>query len=141
MICPVTMPLVGDADDTVATAAPPAGRFGDVHVAVSVTSRVEPSLYVPVAVYCWVPETGIVVVFGVTAIDTSLPAGFSQVPPPTPPQPDRILINKLIITKQTRDTFLNIIRFIKPPFKIVNYTIVSNDSLARYPSHLCSPHV
>ena len=61
---PVATPVVGT---TVATPGVP-----EVQLEVAVTLRDDPSLYVAVAVNCWVPVTGIEAVAGVTARETKL---------------------------------------------------------------------
>jgi hypothetical protein len=40
----------------------------------AVTLRVDPSLYIAVAIYCWVPRTGIEAAIGVTMIDCNVTA-------------------------------------------------------------------
>src|SRR5439155_9196430 len=51
-----------------------AADVDDAHTTVPVMSAVEPSLNVPVAVYCWVRPFASVMLAGVTAIDTRLGA-------------------------------------------------------------------
>jgi hypothetical protein len=112
------MPPPTPFGDIVATLGPPE-RSDEVQTVVesAVTSRYNPSLNLAVAVNCWEPETGIVLVEGVTTRETIVTFGTVQVPPPPPPHPDRILANTLITTKHARYAFRASNLFIKPPFK------------------------
>ena len=80
---PVARPVAGP---TKATAGVPGAQVED-----AVTSRDDPSLYVAVAVNCWVPVIGIEAVLGATAMETRAgklkPKIGSRPPPPPPPHP------------------------------------------------------
>ena len=66
-VLPVAKPLVGKAEETVATSAPPRGTLAEVQLEDAVLSMVDPSLNVSIAVYCLVPLTGIEAVAGITS--------------------------------------------------------------------------
>jgi hypothetical protein len=119
------MPPPTPFGDIVATLGPPE-RSDEVQTVVesAVTSRYNPSLNLAVAVNCWEPETGIVLVEGVTTRETIVTFGTVQVPPPPPPHPDRILANTLITTIHTRYAFRASNLFIKPPFKNLSKPIL-----------------
>jgi hypothetical protein len=85
---PVARPLV--TPDMVATPGPPL-RSGEVQTEAAVLSMVDPSLNVSIAVYCWVPVTGIEANAGVTLNDTDvtgitepLTLNIEAFPPPHP---------------------------------------------------------
>ena len=84
---PVAMPVF---NPTEALAGVPEIQLEDV-----VTSRVDPSLYVAVAVNCWVPVAGTEAVAGVTSMDTKLWGGNQcPVSAPSPPPPPHPVIKK-----------------------------------------------
>jgi hypothetical protein len=103
---PPKVAVMTDVPGATPTARPDVGltvamaRVPEVQLEDAVTSLVDPSLYVTVAVNCWAVPTGIEAVAGVTAIDSSW-ADFqcSVTSPPPPPHPVvkkplRININK-----------------------------------------------
>src|ERR1017187_2146024 len=99
---PVARPAPAPFGESVATAAPPRGTLAEVQLEDAVTLRDDPSLYVAVAVYCWVPLTGTEASVGVTARETRPgkpePKIGSRPPPPPPPHP---------ATKATRSDAMN----------------------------------
>lgn len=72
--CPVLFPVARPVPDpTVATPVPTTTSVAvQVVRRFVVTSRVDPSLYIASAVYCWVPKAGIEASAGVTSIDINI---------------------------------------------------------------------
>jgi hypothetical protein len=89
---PETWP-VATPDGKIVATPPPGAISTAVQVEDAVTSLDDPSLYVPVAVYCWVPVTGINAVAGVTLTETkpcktaAEPPKIGSRPPPPFPHP------------------------------------------------------